>query len=166
VKIHMFDPFSSSFGNFPMTTPQGPNNDRSTSSNSKEPKDPSIRQILSLNPQIVRGKRGLVILACAAVGMLCINCFAWVVPPPNIMTSPGHPAMPPGSEPLLPLSIAAIVLLACSFMTMAFISIWTTLNPPPSESRSHLPGILIVLAIGVVCAWASNHIHFHFNLHI
>jgi hypothetical protein len=121
--------------------------------------DPSFRSVLSLNPAMVRGPRGIVILGCAIVGVASINCLVWVVPPPNLNVTATHPILPPGTEHLLPLSIIAIALVALSLMTMAFIPIWTTISPPRSDARSFLIPIVIVLILGFLAVVPSGHAH-------
>jgi len=116
-------------------------------------------RVFNLNPQIVRGKRGVIILVCAIVGALSLNCLVWIGPPSFMAGSKfgtSTVVMPPSRGPYLLWSVAAVVFLACSLMTMAFVSLWTYLSPPPKNSRSYLPAIVIILLIGI----AGLFLHF------
>ena len=110
---------------------------------------PSFRQITSLNWRMVYGGRGIAVLVCVIVMMLCINCFTWIVPPPLQLLNGKSPVFPPSYAGLLWLSVAATILFLASFLTTIFLSIATTLNPAPPGSRNYGLWVIAALLLGV-----------------
>jgi len=92
------------------------------------------RTRLGMDSRMARGQRGIVVSILTIVAMSSLDIVVWIGPLFAVE----------GQGPPVVTLVFVVVFVIC-LLTASFISIWTSLNPPPANAPSY--GLIIVLAL-------------------